>query len=128
MRIEIGQHLKTNYDTGPYRVEGITRDCTCAHVLDEIESIDTPLPPHMHLRLRFTEEAPAHNRGDEAWINYIDEETLRSYGAGGKLGRDRIIILENPSPIQQTIAFSTRHNMAQTRRRDTLGREKSTAP
>lgn len=110
-RIEIGQIIKTNYDTGPYRVVSIVRGCTCPHVLDDMNAKrpheePDPLPPHAHLYLRGTEDAAPHNRGEEAWIGYLDEETLRTYGAGGKLTRDRVILLKNPVPIQTSIAFA----------------------
>ena len=102
-RIDIGQNLKTNYATGPYKVLSVMRNCVCTHILDEIENIEHPLPPHAHLWLRYTDDAPTHNRGKQAWINYLDEETLRTYGAGGKFTRDRIILCENPEPVQVSL-------------------------
>ena len=98
MRIEIGQILKTSYDTGPFRVESIVRGCTCSHILDEIESIDHPLPSHIHMRLK--DLSPGHNHGKDAWINYVDEETLQTYTAAGKFSGDKLILLENIQPVQ----------------------------
>ncbi len=106
-RIEVGQILKTNYVTGPYRVVSIERGCTCPHVLDSINHFDEapPLPPHAHLYLRYTDEAPEHNRGAVAYINYVDEATLKTYGEGGSFTGDRIILCENTQPIQTSLAL-----------------------
>lgn len=111
MRIEIGQLLKVNYTPGTMRVVSLIRGCTCAHVLDDMNARKhlgeeaSPLPPHMHLYLRHTDDGPEHLRGSEAWLGYYDETTLRSYNAGGKLGRDRIILVENLQPVQATFAI-----------------------
>lgn len=104
-RIEVGQILKTNYDTGPYRVISIKRGCTCPHILDTINLFDDAplLPAHSHLYLRGTEDAEPHNRGEEAWIGYLDEATLETYGEGGKFTGDKIILCKNPVPIQASL-------------------------
>lgn len=94
-RIEIGQRLKTNYGTGPYYVTSITRGCTCSHILDEIEGKPKPTPEHIHLSLKGC--GGDHNEGGHFGLNYYDEETLKSVVCD-----DRIILLENPVPIQQS--------------------------
>lgn len=97
-RIEIGTLLKTNYGTGPYRVVGIIRGCTCTHFLDEIENVENPLPPHLHMWLRYVSKD--HNEGKEAWLAYYDEDTLRSVAKDCK---DRLFLLESPEPIQTSL-------------------------
>lgn len=92
--------IKTNYGTGPYRIESIIRGCACVHALDECNGIDEKLPPHCHLRLRDPED------GLIAWLNYYDEETLESVApnrTGMIIENDRLILLPNTQPIQQTL-------------------------
>ena len=99
MRLEIGQLIKTNYDTGPYpyKVISIIRGCTCTHLLDEIENIEKPLPPHLHLRLEDMKDGKK-----DSYLNYYDEETLTCV----KHGKDRIILCENIEPIQKSLTFT----------------------
>lgn len=97
-RIEVGQILKTNYDTGPYRVVSIDRNCTCEDPVDWDKHI--VLPPHLHMRLKSI--AADHNFGEDAWLNFYDEETLRSVRNDGK---DRLILCENVEPVQSTLAL-----------------------
>lgn len=110
-RIEIGQHLQVSYTPGTMRVVSLIRGCTCAHALDEMNvrpqlgEVATPLPPHLHMELRYTEHAPEHLIGDHAGLNYYDELTLRKYGAGGKICSDYIMLVENPHPVQISLAI-----------------------
>lgn len=99
-RIEIGQKLKTSYGSGPYVVLSIVRGCTCTHILDEIECIEKPLPPHVHMELRGVSDD--HNKGERFQIGYYDESTLKSVAPRI---HDKIILLENIVPIQTTLAI-----------------------
>lgn len=99
-KIEVGQYLKTNYDAGPYKVMSITRGCTCTHILDEIENIENPLPPHVHMVLKTMTED--HNKGKDAYLLYYDEETLESVAPGD---HDKLILLENPEPVQRSLSL-----------------------
>lgn len=102
MRLEVGHIIRTNYDTGPFRIQSILRGCTCTHILDSIESRELPLPPHTHLVLRYITRD--HNEGKEGYIGYLDEETMHTYGEGGVLINDEIILCENDAPVQATLA------------------------
>lgn len=102
MKIEVGQIIKANYGidkfvTGPFKVLSVIRGCTCKAPLDFFEN-GPDMPPHLHMRLEYLERE---NRG-EAWLNYFDEETLKSVAPGST---DEIILCENPVPIQQSLAF-----------------------
>lgn len=100
MRLEKGHIIKTSYDTGPYRVIGITRGCTCPHILDEINNFSDPQPPsepHMHLWLKGLE---GHNKDKNFYMNWYREDTLECIKS-----KDKIIICENLEPVQQTLAL-----------------------
>lgn len=99
-RIEVGQILKTNYGTGPYRVESIVRNCVDCH--DPLDFFDegAKLPAHIHMTLRSI--GKDHNEGSVAYLNYYDEETLRNVR---KNDRDRLILLANLEPVQTTLAL-----------------------
>jgi hypothetical protein len=98
MHLEIGQIIKTNYGTGPYRITEITRGCTCTHVLDAIEGKEAPLPPHLHLTLRGC--GGDHNEGSEFYLGYYDEATLQSLQCD-----DKLILCENREPVQQSFVI-----------------------
>lgn len=96
MRIEKGQIIKTNYDTGPYEVINVTRGCVCPNYHDVIEMLDPPASlPHIHLVVRGLE---GHNRGHIGWLSGFDEETLKSVWSS-----DELIICKNLHPVQQTL-------------------------
>ena len=100
MKIEVGQILKTNYcqpDAAPLRVEAIERGCVCTHILDSIEGLETPMPPHLHIWLKDIE------KGEWSYLNWYDEETLEYLGPVGPDGKDKIILLPNPEPIQRSL-------------------------
>lgn len=97
-RIEIGQVLKTNYETGPFRITSVTRNCTCEEPVDWHRHIT--LPAHLHMRARYV--TGDHNDGSEAWLGFYDEETLRSVLPGSS---DRLILCENPAPVQATLSI-----------------------
>jgi hypothetical protein len=42
VKLRQGMLIKTNYNTGPYRIKKIKRGCTCAHVLAEINMNNPP--------------------------------------------------------------------------------------
>jgi hypothetical protein len=94
-KLEIGQRIETSYHkTGPYEIRDIIRGCTCTHCLDEMDGIDNPLPPHVHLTLRDERD------GKPAYLNYYDEETLAHVRYGDE---DKIILLPNSQPIQVSL-------------------------
>ncbi|KKU88276.1 MAG: hypothetical protein UY18_C0017G0010 [Microgenomates group bacterium GW2011_GWF2_47_9] len=90
MRLEVGQKIKTNYGTEHYVVVGIKRNCTCPHILDEINCTGvTESRMHSHLTVRSLKD------GKLGWLNWYDDETLKSIR-----GRDRILLLTNNEPLQ----------------------------
>ena len=88
MRLEIGHTVKTNYNTGPYQIVEIIRDCICPEYLDEDES---PSAPHMHLTCR------DQDRRGKFYLNGYDENTLKNVWSN-----DYLIICENSKPVQMT--------------------------
>ena len=95
-RIEIGDIIKTSYDTGPYEVIGIWRDCTCPEYLISLEMADPPAsPPHIHLALRGMVD---HHKGKKYGLNGYDERTLKSVWCD-----DSIILLNSVRPVQMTM-------------------------
>jgi hypothetical protein len=98
MRIEVGQMLKTNYGTGPFRITSIVRGCTCIEPVDWHKEIH--LPSHLHMRARYV--TGDHNDGDEAWLGFYDESTLRSVLPGSN---DQLVPLENASFLQTSLAL-----------------------
>jgi len=90
--LEIGQRIKTNYGTGPYKITSIVRGCTCKAPTDFFDE-GPDMPPHIHLALEGVED------GKEYWLGWYDEETLRSVTLSG----DRIILLNTPEPIQRSL-------------------------
>jgi hypothetical protein len=96
MKLAQGMLIKTNYNTGPYRIKKIKRDCTCAHFLAEINMNNPPpLPPHLHLTVTNPDGS------GEFYLNYYDEETLIGYGPGSYDGtKDQIIVLTPDMPLK----------------------------
>ena len=59
--LRIGEIVRTSYDTGPYRIVGLSEPCTCPHYLHQIEGDDTPSETHYHLTC-------VDLNGREAWL------------------------------------------------------------
>lgn len=93
MKLDIGQIIKTNYGSGPYKVKSIFRGCTCKDPLDFFDE-GPDLPSHIHLRLRDLRD------GKEALLGFYNEETLKSIRSD-----DQIILCENKEPIQRSLLF-----------------------
>lgn len=80
MRIEIGTRLRTSYNTGPYTVVGILRDCTCPKYLDEINMRNPPpSKPHEHYVVR------GPNAHGDSYLGGYDGETQQSVWCGDSL-------------------------------------------
>ena len=91
MRLEIGMLIKTSYSTGPYRIIGIKRGCTCSSYLDSINMKEPPLrSEHIHLSLCNPEK-----KRDRYWLSGYDEESLASVDS-----EDYLILLPQDKPIQ----------------------------
>jgi len=101
MKLEPGMLIKTNY-SGPYRIKSIKRGCICQLYSDRMKGIDQEQPPHIHLTLTRPDGTA------RFWMGHFDEETLLSLnkticGHKTKLGYDRIIIMDQDRPIQQSL-------------------------
>lgn len=71
--LEVGDIVKTNYDTGPYRIEDIHRGCTCPNYVGQLNSRRKlpPAPEHIHLTLT----KPDERRGGHYFLNrYLEEK------------------------------------------------------
>lgn len=100
LHIEVGQLLKTNYGTGPYRVERIVRNCvSCYDPMDVFDEGEL-LPPHDHFDVRYVTED--HNKNKIGYLNYFDGNTLRSVRRGD---RDRLLLLETHNVLQTSLAI-----------------------
>lgn len=95
-----GMYVRTNYNTGPYEIMSILRDCTCPKYLDVINMADPPASaPHIHLVVR--------DPGDTRWkrrasyLNGYNEETLRSVW-----GKDRLYVVSPRKIFKQLLLFS----------------------
>ncbi len=71
-----GDIIKTNYETGPYRVVDVMRGCTCPNYVEELNAGRNKLPPapeHIHVTcVKPDEEDRAKNH---YWINrYLEEK------------------------------------------------------
>lgn len=77
--IQVGDVVRTNYGTGPYRVDHVVRGCTCPDYIDEIGFPDDAPPSRPHLHLVCTGWVGSdHNEGLEFYIAGYDEDTLES--------------------------------------------------
>jgi hypothetical protein len=89
-------YVRTNYNTGPYEIVHITRNCTCPEYLDSINMLDPPASrPHIHL----TCCAPGNPR-NMYWLNGYDEETLRSIWSD-----DRLYVVSPRAIFKQLLFF-----------------------
>ena len=74
--LAVGDIIKTNYNTGPYRVIDIQRGCMCQSYLDDLNSGGRELPPapeHLHLTLVKPDEGERKN--NHYWLNrYLEEK------------------------------------------------------
>jgi hypothetical protein len=74
--LAVGDVIKTNYETGPYRVVDIQRGCTCPSYVEHLNSGFKELPPapeHMHLTLVKSEEED--RTKNHYWLNrYLEEK------------------------------------------------------
>jgi hypothetical protein len=75
-------YVRTNYNTGPYQITIIMRDCTCPKYLDEINMVDPPASkPHIHI----VGIKPGGSKRNQFYLNGYDEETLTSVWDGDRL-------------------------------------------
>ena len=95
MRLELGDIIRTNYGTGPYRITEIYRGCRCDE--DHQEDEDNPCPPHIHLTV---EKVNPRDGLDSrpCYLNRYDEETLRSLES-----EDCLIVMPSDAPVQTTL-------------------------
>lgn len=110
--IEVGDIVRTNYGTGPYRVVTVARDCCCASYLDALDHMGKgkppASPPHFHLVLvdadcPIGKEPPQRGtwRG-YSWLNGFAE-------VGGRylnVWRDDEIFVEGRTPGVQLNLFT----------------------
>lgn len=101
MKLEPGMLIKTNY-SGPYRIKSIKRGCRCKLYSDTMKGIDREQPPHIHLTLTRPDGT------GRFWMGHFYEGTLLSLnkticGCKKELDYDRIIIMDQDRPIQQSL-------------------------
>jgi hypothetical protein len=96
VKICYGMMVKTSYGTGPYRIKKIVRNCTCSHILANINMDNPPpLPPHIHLTVTNPDGS------GEYYLNYYDEETLIGYGPGRYDGtKDQLVVVLPDKPLK----------------------------
>lgn len=99
MRLEVGDIIGTNYDTGPYQIIDIERGCTCQEYVRSLDGDETPSTPHMHLTVKGLID---HHAGKTYWLNGYDENTLQNVWRPS----DRIFSAEyrgRKLPVQMTM-------------------------
>lgn len=47
--LQLGEIVRTSYNTGPFRIVEISEICTCAEYVRELDGDDSPSEPHYHL-------------------------------------------------------------------------------
>lgn len=97
MKLEPGMLIKTNY-SGPYRIKGVTRGCTCNGRLQDA----TVSPPHIHLHCSLPDGT------GNFYLHRFDEETLLSLdetycGHKKELAPDWIVVMEQDKPVQASL-------------------------
>ena len=96
LRLEVGDIVKTNYGTGPYRILKICRGCTCPSPADELNMINPPgSAPHMHLVCARLGDDP---HSPKFYLNGFDEKTLKSVWSS-----DYLQIVKNNRLVQMTL-------------------------
>lgn len=95
-----GMYVRTSYNTGPYLIVEIVRNCTCPSYHDDI-SMDNPPPsaPHIHLRVKKPSDTP---RNHPYYLGGYDEETLHSVW-----GKDRLYVVSPQKVFRQLLLFTT---------------------
>lgn len=98
MRLREGMYVRTNYNTGPYQIINILRDCTCPKYLDEIDMDNPPASrPHIHMTVRKPGDSPRRN---PYYLNGYDEETLHSVWS-----KDRLYVVSPREIFKQLSLF-----------------------
>lgn len=102
MRLEIGDIVKTNYNTGPYAIAEIIRGCTCPKYLDEI-NFDDPPPsaPHIHLVVfPVVRGIVDRHKSRHCYLSGYNEKTLKSVWDND----DKLILCKQIQPVQMTFS------------------------
>jgi hypothetical protein len=97
MKIQTGDIVVTNYDTGPYVIVEILGPFTEPHYLDQINGVDRDSEPHYSLRCGWAgPRAEGHCYKDDYWLNGFrldgtsvwddDRLTIVGYQPGVQLG------------------------------------------
>lgn len=97
MKLREGMYVKTNYDTGPYRIVEILRGCTCPEYVRSLEGDETPSPPHIHLIVKKPGDTP---RNNPYYLAGYDEETLRCVWS-----KDRLYVVSPRDVFRQLSLF-----------------------
>lgn len=61
--LRIGEIVRTNYDTGPYRITAISERCECPSYLRWLDGDDSPSEAHYHLTCVNLAD------GHKSWLN-----------------------------------------------------------
>jgi hypothetical protein len=72
-----GSVIHTSYATGPYRVVGVTENCTCKPFWEDMSGKEKSIP-HTHLELHRVFPEPNKNikQSDSYHINYMSADSL----------------------------------------------------
>ena len=103
-----GMYVRTSYDTGPYQIITITRNCICPEYLDEIEMDDPPPSrPHIHM----TCIKPGGPKRNKFYLGGYDEETLESVWTkytrpDSAIPYDRLYVVSPREIFKQLCLFS----------------------
>jgi hypothetical protein len=81
--VHVGDVVKTNYGTGPYRVEEVSELCTCPSYLSELNGDGAPSRPHVHLVLTKVDDTK--KRKARYWLNGYDPATLQSVWSNDRI-------------------------------------------
>lgn len=96
-KLNVGDLVKTNYDTGQYRIIKIERGCTCPRYIDSLDDgldgYKAPASrPHIHLTVETLDGKGPY------YLNGFDEETLWSVW-----NNDRLELLPPDTPVQTSM-------------------------
>lgn len=90
--INVGEIVRTSYNTGPYVIKESLGPCTCPSYLDTINTQDPPYSDiHYHLTVQQVDENGLEVRDSPSWLNGYRED-------GTNVWRDDYLIFIGIAP------------------------------